>query len=93
MNVTIRIPDELAVRLAADGSDLERRALEALVLEEFRAGRLSKAELRQALGFAVLNEVDGFLKAHGVFEEYTLEELDREVAAMQRLGSFSAQPA
>lgn len=86
MNVTVRIPDELAVRLIAGGGDLERRALEALVLEEFRAGRLNKAELRQALGFAVLNEVDGFLKAHGVFEEYTLEELDREVAAMKRLG-------
>jgi hypothetical protein len=51
------------------GGDLERRALEALVLEEFRAGRLSKADLQPALGFEVLNEVDGFLKAHGVFEE------------------------
>jgi Uncharacterised protein family (UPF0175) len=86
MNVTVRIPDELAARLSAEGADLERRALEALVLEEFRAGRLSKAELRRALGFAVLDEVDGFLKVHGVFEEYSLEELDREVAAMKRLG-------
>jgi hypothetical protein len=86
MNVTVRIPDELAARLTVDGGDLGRRALEALVLEEFRAGRLSKAELRRALGFAVLNEVDGFLKAHGVFEEYSLEELDREVEAMKRQG-------
>jgi hypothetical protein len=30
--------------------------------------------------------VDGFLDAHRVFEEYTLEELDREVEAMKRLG-------
>jgi hypothetical protein len=86
MNVTVRIPDELAARLSAEGGDLERRALEALVLEEFRASRLSKAELRRALGFAVLDDVDGFLKAHGVFEEYSLAELDREVAAMKRLG-------
>jgi Uncharacterised protein family (UPF0175) len=86
MNITVHIPDEMAARLAAEGGDLERRALEALVLEEFRAGRLSIAELRRALGFEVLDEVDGFLKAHGVFEEYTLEELDREVEAMKRLG-------
>lgn len=33
-----------------------------------------------------MNELDGFLKAHGVFEDYTLEELDREVQALQRLG-------
>ena len=78
MNVIIRIPDELATQLAAQGGDLERRALEALVLEEFRAGRLSTAELQQALGFALLNEADGFLKAHGVSAEQTSEELDRE---------------
>ena len=86
MNVTVRIPDELAARLAAEGGDLERRALEALVLEEFRAGRMSKAELRRTLGFEVLNEVDGFLKAHGVFEDCALEDLDHEVATMKRLG-------
>lgn len=86
MNVTVRIPDELAARLTAEGGDLERRALEALVLEEFRAGRLNKGELRRALGFTVLNEVDGFLKAHGVYEDYSLEELDSEVEAMKRQG-------
>lgn len=86
MNLTVRIPDDMATRLAGQGGDLERRALEALVLEAFRAGRITKAELRRTLGFAVLDEVDGFLKAHGVFEEYTVEELDREVQALQRLG-------
>jgi hypothetical protein len=86
MNLIVHIPDEVAARIAASGGDLERRALEALVLEEFRAGRLSKPELRRALGFEVLDEVDGFLKAHGVFEEYTLEELDREVEAVKRPG-------
>jgi len=34
----------------------------------------------------VPNEVDGFLKAHGVYESFTLEELDREVEALARLG-------
>ena len=86
MNVTVRMPDEPAARLSAEGADLERRALEALVLEEFRAGCLTRADPRRSLGFAVLNEVDGVLKAHGVFEDYTLDELDREVAAMKRLG-------
>jgi hypothetical protein len=81
MNVIVRIPDELAARLAAKGGDLERRALEALVLEEFRAGRLNKAELQQALGFAALNEADDFLNAHGIVEEDTLKELGRDPEA------------
>uniref|UniRef100_A0A8J4M6E1 Uncharacterized protein n=1 Tax=Acidicaldus sp. TaxID=1872105 RepID=A0A8J4M6E1_9PROT len=85
MNLTVHIPDEMAPRLAA-GGDLERRALEALLLEALRAGRITKAELRQALGFAALNELDGFLKAHGVFEEYTLADLERDRQTLDRLG-------
>ncbi len=86
MNLTLRIPDEVADRIVAGGGDLERRALEALVLEEFRAGRMSKSELRRALGFEVLNEVDGFLKAHDVFEPYTATEIERERLDVQLLG-------
>lgn len=32
MNITVRIPDELAERLAGEGGDLERRALEGFSL-------------------------------------------------------------
>ena len=39
MNVTLCIPDELADRLAADGGDLERRALEGFAPAEYQAGR------------------------------------------------------
>lgn len=86
MNVTVRIPDAVVSRITAEGGDPARRALEALVAEEFRAGRLTKNELRDALGFEVLDEIDGFLKARGVYEPYTLEDLDREVQALERLG-------
>jgi hypothetical protein len=36
MNITLCIPDEIAARLGATGPALERRALEALALDEFR---------------------------------------------------------
>jgi Uncharacterised protein family (UPF0175) len=86
MNVTVRIPDELAARLEAEGGDLERRALEALVLEEFRAGRMTKPELCAALGFEVLDEFDGFLKAHAVYEPYTLADFEEEQRVARELG-------
>jgi Uncharacterised protein family (UPF0175) len=86
MNLTLRIPDQLAERLTAAGGDIERKALEALTLEEYRAGRLSKKELCQALDFEVLDEVDGFLKAHGIFEDYTPADLERERQTLDRLG-------
>ncbi len=85
MNVILRIPDDLAARLSARG-DVERQALEALVLEAYRAGQMNKDELGDALGLEALNDLDGFLKAHGVFEEYTLAEFEREQQAFDRLG-------
>jgi hypothetical protein len=86
MNLTVRIPDDLATRLGSGGGDLERMALAALVAEAYRAGRMTKPEVYAALGFEVLDEFDGFLKAHGVYEPYTVEEIDREVEALARLG-------
>ncbi|MCL4541996.1 MAG: UPF0175 family protein [Chloroflexi bacterium] len=70
MKLTVQIPDELAERLGAEGGDLSRRALEALALEEYRSGHLSKAELRQLLGYSTRAALDGFLKAHGVAADH-----------------------
>ena len=86
MNVTVHIPDELAARLAAEGGDLERRALEGFALAEYQAGRITGSELRQLLGISTRYELDGFLKAHGVFEEYTLADLEQERQTLERLG-------
>jgi hypothetical protein len=86
MDLTVRIADDLAKRPEADGADLSRRALEAQASEEYRAGRLSKPELRQLLGFETRAELDGFLKEHDVFEPYTLADLDRERLDLGRLG-------
>lgn len=86
MNLIVRIPDDLAERLGADVATLERRALEALLAEEYRAGRLDKPDLRRLLGFETAYEIDGFLKAHGVYHDYTLADLTREREAFARLG-------
>jgi len=86
MNLTVEIPDDLARRLSAAGGDLSRRALEAFALEEYKSKRISKAELRRLLGFDTRYELDGFLKAHDVWMNYTIEDLHGEIAALQRLG-------
>ncbi len=85
MDVTVQIPDDLANRLGTR-SDLSRRALEALAAEEYKRGRLSKPDLRRLLGFETGHQIDEFLKAHDVFEDYTLEDLEREREGLRRLG-------
>ena len=83
MDVTIQIPDDLATRLGT--ADLPRRALEALAVEEFRAGRLTQAELRRLLGFATRQALDAFLKAHEVYLSYTADDLDQDRDDLRRL--------
>jgi hypothetical protein len=63
MEITVRIPDDLARRLGTAG-EVERHALEALALEEYKLGHLSQTEVRQLLGFETSEALDGFLKAH-----------------------------
>jgi hypothetical protein len=85
MELTLHLPDDIADRLGAD-CDLSRRALEALIAEEYRLGHLHKPDLRRLFGFETSYEIDGFLKAHNVFEEYTIEDFHREQQALKSLG-------
>lgn len=96
MYLTLEIPDDIAGRLgggehstgnvASTTDDLSRRALESFGLEEYKAGRITKAELRRVLGFTSRYELDGFLKAREVWVEYTIEEFHRELEDLKRLG-------
>ena len=86
MNVTVQIPDDLAKRLSASGDDLSRRALEGFALEEYKAGHVTKAELRRLLGLETRYELDGFLKVHGVVADVTIDDLRRDLADLQSLG-------
>ena len=85
MKVTIEIPDDIAFRLREAGIDLARNALEAFALEQFRGGTISKGELRVVLGYGTRWQLDGFLKAHGVYEEITIEDVDRDVADLRSI--------
>jgi hypothetical protein len=47
---------------------------------------LTTAELRRLLGFVTRAALDGFLKAHGVYVDYTLDDLERDRRDLSRLG-------
>ncbi len=82
MTITIEIPDELVRHLLPEGQDPARAVLEAVALQGYRSDQLAEADIRRLLGFETTPEVHGFLKQHGVFLHYTIEDLehDREVA-------------
>lgn len=86
MELTLPIPDDIATRLRATGGDFPRRALEAIVAEEYRLGHLHKPDLRRLLGFETGDQIDTFLKSHNVLEDETLDELNQEIVGVERLG-------
>jgi hypothetical protein len=86
MRVVLDLPAELTAALGHEGSDLSRAALESIALELYRERKLTTAQLRRLLGFASHYELDGFLKEHEVWLEYTWEDLERDRETHRRLG-------
>ena len=86
MEVIVQIPDDIARHMSEAYGDLGRRALEVFALEEFKMGQITKPELRRLLGFGTRYELDGFLKAHEIYEDYTIEDFEREQAALKESG-------
>jgi hypothetical protein len=85
-NVTLNIPEELSAAISAPGHDLSRAVLEALALEAYRERKISTAQLRRLLGFESRYDLDGFLKAHEVWLDYSVQDLERDREAHRKLG-------
>jgi hypothetical protein len=55
-------------------------------LDEYKAGHLTKAQLCRTLGFGTRYDLDGFLREHGILDEYTVENIQREIQNLKSLG-------
>ena len=86
MVITVEIPEELAKRLGADPAQLPRQAVEALVLEAHRQGKLSEAEIGRLLGMESRFRIERFLKDHGVELAYSRDDLEYERQVHRELG-------
>ena len=81
MDIHLEVPEEFARQLASDSDELARVALEALAAEAVRSRKLSPSQARTLLGIQSRYEMDGFLKAHGVFLDLTLEDVQKDTEA------------
>ncbi|HXX23899.1 MAG TPA: UPF0175 family protein [Terriglobia bacterium] len=83
----MNLPEEIAHGLEAKWKDLPRAALESLALEGYRSGALTEAQVRQLLGFRTRYELDGFLKQHEVYLNYTVEDVERDAETSRQFSS------
>lgn len=85
MRIWLDLPDDVVAQLAEQGQDLSRSALEAMAIDAYRMQRLTSHQLCQLLEIPSRDELDRFLKHHGVPLEYTLEDFEREGTTSARL--------
>ncbi|HXA55973.1 MAG TPA: UPF0175 family protein [Candidatus Acidoferrum sp.] len=94
MEITLKIPDEIAQRVAPEGEGPARVTLESLALEGYRSEALTESDVRQMLGFSTRMTVHAFLKEHGVYLHYSMEELEQDLeSARTLLAKLQAEPA
>jgi predicted HTH domain antitoxin len=72
--IAVDVPEEIAKQLENAWSDISRGALEAVALEGYRDGTLSRDQIGQLLGFS-LWETEAFLKQRQAYLQYTEEDL------------------
>jgi hypothetical protein len=84
MEIALNIPDDFARRVASEGKDPARVALEALAIEGYRAELISESGVRQMLGFGTRMEVHVFLKQHGIYLHYDVADLEQDQATAEK---------
>jgi len=91
MQITIELPEDIAVGLESKWKDLPRAALESLALEAYRSRALTAAQLRRLLVFETRMQVDAFLKEQEIFD-YSAAGFEQDRETLRELGMREARP-
>jgi hypothetical protein len=83
VNVAIEIPDEIGRALGAHAGDVSRAVLEAVAVEAYRSGTITPAQVEQMLGLRSRWETESFLRRADAYHDYTMDDLERDVAAIR----------
>lgn len=78
MLVTVEIPDTYASQMHLDGASAARRTLEALTIDGYNAGELSRGQVSEMLGLS-FHETEALLKAHGCGLGLSIEDYERSL--------------
>ena len=77
MQISVELPDDVAEILKAAWRDLPRGVLEAVAVEGYRGGALSRDEVGRLLGLSFWG-AEAFLKKRQAYLEYDTEDFERD---------------
>jgi predicted HTH domain antitoxin len=83
--IAVDLPDEIAKRPQAAWRNVPRGALEAVALEGYRDGTLTRDEVGHLLGLS-FRETEAFLKKRQAFLAYAEEDLEQDRSDLGRAG-------
>jgi predicted HTH domain antitoxin len=85
MQITVDIPDEVALRLDQTCDTLSHRFLEVIIAEAYRYGKISTSEVGQILKLRSRLETHAFLKRMDVYLNYDESELEKDLQTLKEL--------
>ena len=83
--IAVDLPEEIAKRLQVAWRDVPRGALEAVALEGYRDGTLTRDEVGHLLGLSFW-ETEAFLKERQAYLAYAEEDLEQDRSEFDRAG-------
>jgi len=84
VNVAIELPDDIARQLETAWQDMPRRVLEAIAIEGYRSGALTRGQVQRMLHLSWW-EIETFLKERQVYLHYGEADLTDDRATLDRL--------
>ncbi len=81
MNVAIELPEDIARQLESAWHDMPRRTLEAVAVEGYRSGALTRGQVGRLLGLS-LWETEAFLKERQAYLPYDRSDLEQDRRAL-----------
>ena len=88
MQVTVKMPDEVARQWGETPEAVGRHVMEDAAIEGYRAGRLSHRQVGKVLGLDYW-QTEAFLKERGVPVNYSAADLDADNATLDKILSRS----
>ena len=73
MNISFEIPREIEQQIRTEGADLNRKAKEVYLMEQYRQAKLSHRQLQEALCLS-FHETDELLKKRGLGQDLDIDE-------------------
>lgn len=82
--IAVDLPEDIAKRLKSAWPDVSRRALEAVAVEGYRDGALTRDQVGRLLGLS-FGDTEAFLKRHRAHLAYDEDDFEQDRRDLERL--------